>query len=164
MIRSIRTLIALAVLALTMIPAGVTAADKAIDPCSLLTPAEIQAVVGKPVKAGTPKVQSNPLAGADCTYVIGDFGSFNVLHKPLQRGETPEVFKAQFAKMKMAPVDLPGVADAAFFTSPGFGMVQLHAFKGSKYILFTLLVPGLNEQSTRPMAAKLMKTVASRIK
>lgn len=164
MIRSIRTLIALAVLALTLIPAGVTAADKALDPCSLLTPAEIQAVVGKAVKAGTPKIQSNPLAGADCTYVIGDFGSFNVLLKPLQRGETPELFKAQFAKMKMAPVDLPGVGDGAFFTSPGFSMVQLHAFKSSKYILFTLLIPGLNEQAVRPLAAKLMKTVVTRIK
>jgi hypothetical protein len=164
MARFHRVLFISIVLASVFCAVPASAADKAIDPCSLLTPAEIQAVVGKPVKAGTPKVQSNPLAGADCTYVIGDFGSFNVLHKPLQRGETPEIIKAQFAKMKMAPVDLPGVADAAFFTSPGFGMVQLHAFKGSKYILFTLLVPGLNEQATRPMAAKLMKTVASRIK
>jgi len=164
MARSYRVLFMWIVLASVLFTATVSAADKAVDPCSLLTPAEIQAVVGKPVKDGTPKVQSNPLAGADCTYIVGDFGSFNVLHKPLQRGETPDVFKAQFAKMKMAPVDLPGVGDAAFFTSPGFSMVQLHAFKGSKYILFTLLIPGLNEQATRPMAAKLMKTVVSRIK
>jgi hypothetical protein len=139
-------------------------AEKAFDPCSLLSPAEIQAVAGKPVKPGTPKVQSNPLAGADCTYVIGDFGSLNVLVKPLQRGETPEVFKAQFAKMKMTPSDVAGVGDAAFFTSPGFSMVQLHAFTSGKYVLITLLVPGLKEPAERPMAEKLMKTVVSRIK
>ena len=139
-------------------------AEKAFDPCSLLSPAEIQAVAGKPVKPGTPKVQSNPLAGADCTYVIGDFGSLNVLVKPLQRGETPEVFKAQFAKMKMTPTDLPGVGDASFFTSPGFNMVQLHTFKSSKYILFTLLVPGLKEPAARPLAEKLMRLVVTRVK
>jgi len=141
----------------------VTAAAAA-DPCSLLTPAEIQAVVGKPVKAGTPKVQRNQLAGSDCTYVIGDFGSCNVLVKPLQAGETPEKMKAIFAKMNMKPVDLPGVGNASFFTSPGFEMVQLHTFKSGKYALMTLLVPGLKEPAVRPLAAKLMKTVVSRIK
>jgi hypothetical protein len=66
--------------------------------------------------------------------------------------------------MKMAPVDLPGVGDAAFFTSPGFGMVQLHAFKAARYVLITLLVPGSEEKAVRPMAAKLMKIVVTRIK
>ncbi len=163
MSRSFRMTVAVTLTVLFFLPAAL-AAEKALDPCSLLTPAEIQAVVGKPVKPGTPKVQSNPLAGADCTYVVGDFGSFNVLVKPLQKGETPAIYRTQFAKMKMAPVDLAGVGDGAFFTSPGFGMVQLHAFKSSKYILFTLLVPGLEESAVRPMAAKLMKMVVTRIK
>jgi len=162
MSRSFRTILAMTVTVLFMLPA-VVAAEKAFDPCSLLTPAEIQAVVAKTVKAGTPKVESNPLAGSNCTYVVGDYGSLNVLSKPLQRGESPELFKAQFAKMKMKPTDLAGVGNAAFFTSPGFGMVQLHAFKSSKYILITLLVPGLEEMAVRPLAAKLMKTVVTRI-
>lgn len=164
MARSYRVLFMLIVLASVLFAATVSAADKPFDPCSLLTPAEIQAVVGKPIKPGTPKVQSNPLAGSDCTYIVGDFGSLNVLSKPLQSGETAELFKAQFAKMKMAPVDLPGVGEAAFYTSPGFSMVQLHAIKAGKYLLITLLVPGLNEQAVRPLAAKLMKTIVSRIK
>ena len=163
MARTFRTLIVFAVIAFVFFPASGFAA-KAVDPCALLTPAEIQAVLGEPVKAGTAKIQSNPLAGADCTYVVSDFGSFNVLVKPLQTGETPEVMKAMFAKMKMKPVDLPGVGDASFFTSPGFEMVQLHTFKGSNYILFTLLDPKRKETAARPLAAKLMLTVLSRIK
>jgi len=155
---------ALTVLAFILFPVSGSAADKAFDPCSLLTPAEIQAVVKAPVQPGAAKAQSNPMAGANCTYVVGGFGSLNVLVKPLQRGETAEVYKAQFAKMKMAPADLPGVGDASFFTSPGFNMVQLHTFKASKYILFTLLVPGAQEPAVRPMAEKLMKTVVTRIK
>ena len=43
-------------------------------------------------------------------------------------------------------------------------MVQLHALKAGKYILITLLVPGLKEQAVRPLAAKLMKMVVTRIK
>jgi hypothetical protein len=158
--RSLRTLFPVLVIAAT----ALTAADKPFDPCSLMTPAEIQAVVGKPVQPGKPKVQSNPMAGADCTYVVGDFGSLNALVKPLQSYETPAAIRAQFVKMKMNPVDLTGVGDAAFFTSPGFGMVQLHAFKNSKYVLFTLLVPGAQEPAVRDMAGKLMKTALGRIK
>lgn len=160
MVRSHRVLFILAALAAVSLA---TAAGKAFDPCSLLTPAEIQAVVGKPVKAGTPKVQSNPASGADCTYVIGDFGSCNVLVKPLQSYETPERIQAQFAKMNMKPTVLPQVGDAAFFTSPGFEMVQLHAFKSGKYVLITMLVPGLKEPAVRPLAAKLMKTLLPRL-
>jgi hypothetical protein len=161
---SMRTLLALAVIAIVSLPAVSSAADKAFDPCSLLTPSEIQAVVGKPVQAGTPKVQSNPASGANCTYVVGDIGSLNILVKPLQSYETPEGIKAQFAKMKMTPVDVAGLGDAAFFTSPGFAMVQLHAFKSAKYLLITLLVPGLKEPDVRPLAETLMKTVVTRIK
>jgi hypothetical protein len=161
---SFRAMLALTVIAVISLGSAGIAADKAFDPCSLLTTAEIQAVINMPVHAGTAKIQSNPLAGSNCTYVVGDYGSFNVLVKPLQSGETPAVIKAQFAKMKMAPTDLPGVGDSSFFTSPGFGMVQLHTFNSSKYILFTLLVPGLEEAAVRPMAEKLMKTVVARIK
>jgi hypothetical protein len=162
MTRTSRSALTMTMAALVILPA-VLAADQPFDPCSLLTPAEIQAAVALPVKPGKAKTQSNPLAGSNCTYVVGDFGSFNVLVKPLQSGETPAAMKAQFAKMKMNPVDLAGVGDAAFFTSPGFGMVQLHAFKAPRYILFTLLIPGAQEPAVRTMAAKLMKTVVNRI-
>lgn len=163
MARTFRILL-LMILIMTILPSKqAPAAGKAFDPCSLLTPAEIQAVVGKPVKAGTPKVQRNQLSGADCTYVIDNFGSCNALLKPLQSGETPEKMKAIFAKMNMKPVDLPGVGDASFFTSPGFEMVQLHTFKSGKYVLITLLVPGLKEPAVRPLAAKLMKTLLPRL-
>lgn len=159
----LRLLIASIVFALIALPSAARAADKPLDPCSLLTPAEIQAATGKDAQPGKPKVQTNPLAGADCTWVVGGFGSLNVLVKPLQSGETPERIKAQFAKMKMTPTDAPGIGDAAFFTSPGFGMVQLHAFQGGKYALITLLVPGVQEPAARPMAGKLMKTALKRL-
>ena len=73
--RSYRVLFFLVLLAMVLPATTSVAADKPLDPCSLLAPAEIQAVTGKDVQPGKPKVQSNPLAGADCTYVVGGFGS-----------------------------------------------------------------------------------------
>ena len=163
MARTFRILIVFAVISFVFFPASGFAA-KAVDPCALLTQAEIQAVLGETVKPGTAKIQANPQAGVDCTYVVGDFGSFNIVVKPRQAGETPEKVKAMFVKMKMKPVDLPNVGDSSFFTSPGFGMTQLQTFKGSRYILFTLLVPGLKEPAQQAAAAKLMRTLLSRIK
>jgi hypothetical protein len=82
----------------------------------------------------------------------------------LQAGETPEKIKAMFAKMNMKPVDVPGVGDGSFFTSPGFEMVQLHTFKANKYILFTLMDPKRKEAAARPLAEKLMRTLLSKLK
>jgi hypothetical protein len=159
-----RVFFAWAVIALVFPPAAAQAADKAVDPCSYLTAAEIQSVLGAPVKAGTAKVEANPYAGSSCTYVVNDFGSLNILVKPLQSGETPAIYRAQFAKMKMPPTDVPGLGDAAYFTSPGYEMVQLHAFKAGKYILITFMDPARKEAAARPLAVKLMRTAVARIK
>jgi len=150
-------------ISLVIFSVAVSAAGKATDPCSLLTLAEIQEALAKPVKAGVLKTHASPAAGSDCTFVVGDLGSFNILLKPMYAGETPERIKAQFAKMKMNPIDLPNVGDASFFTSPGFNMVQLHTIKGGKYILFTLLISGAKEADVRPMAEKLMRLAVTRI-
>lgn len=163
MIRSIYALLATALIAVIFLPIAGIAAEKTVNPCSLLTLAEIQEALGQPVKPGTLKTQTNPAAGADCTFVVADYGSFNILLKPLGYSETPERIKAQFAKMKMNPVDLPNVGDNSFFTSPGFGMTQLQTFKGPKYILFTILVPGSTETAQQAAAAKLMRKLLTRL-
>ncbi|HEX7502729.1 MAG TPA: hypothetical protein VF451_04865 [Acidobacteriota bacterium] len=163
MARPYRFLFVLVVLASVSLATAASAAGKSFDPCSLITPAEIQSVLGEPVKPGTAKIQANALAGADCTYVVGDFGSLSILVKPLQTGETPEKMKAMFAKMNMKPVDLPGVGDSSFFTSPGYEMVQLHTFKASKYILFTFMDSKRKEVAARPLAGKLMKMLLPRL-
>ena len=163
MAKFFRTLSALTMIALISLPLASIAAEKTVDPCSLLTLTEIQEALGKPVQAGTHKTHTTPAAGSDCTFVVADFGSFNILLKPLGYSETPERIKAEFAKMKMKPVDLPNVGDSSFFTSPGFGMTQLQTFKGSKYILFTLLVPGATEPVQQAAAAKLMRKLLPRL-
>jgi hypothetical protein len=163
MAKFFHTISVLTVLAVVFLSAVSSAAEKAVNPCSLLTQSEIQEALGKPVQAGTLKTHATPAAGADCNFVVGDFGSFNIVLKPMYTGETPELMRAQFAKMKMNLVDLPNVGDRSFFTSPGFGMTQLQTFKGSKYILFTLLVPGVTEATQQAAAAKLMRKLLTRL-
>jgi hypothetical protein len=160
----------MAVLAAILFVSAATAAaqtadaSKPVDPCSLLTQAEIQQALGKPVQPGKLKANTNPAAGSDCSFTVADYGMFDVLLKPLALSETPARIKAEFVRLKMNPVDLPGVGDVSFFTSPGYGMTQLHTIKGVRYILFTILVPGATEPAQKTAAEKLMRTLLTRLK
>jgi len=136
---------------------------KKIDPCALLTKAEIEAAVGKPVGDSKPGANQNPAVGVSCTFTIASFGSFNLLIKPLSSYETPAKIKAAFQKRNTKMAAAPGVGADAFFLFPGYGMVQLNAFKGGKYALITLLIPDAKEDAAKAPAEKLMKLVLTRI-
>jgi len=57
----------------------------------------------------------------------------------------------------------PGVGDLSFFSFPGNGMVQLYTYKGTKYVIMTLLVPGLSEDDEKVPAEKLMKKMLPKL-
>jgi hypothetical protein len=140
-----------------------SAAAKAVDPCALLTQAEIQEVLGTPAQAGKLKANPNQAAEADCSYTIGDYGTFNLLLKPISASETPDRIYAEFKKRKIAGAELPGVGDRSFYINPGYGMTQLFTFKGERYILITMLVPGSTEPTQQAAAAKLMRKLLPRL-
>jgi len=127
-----------------------------IDPCALLTKAEIQEALGKPAGDGKPNTAANPAVGIPCQYVVGDYGSFSILVKPLGPVETPDKIQSMLGKM-MKTADAPGIGDKSFFAFPGYGMVQLNTFKGAYYVIMTLMVPGLSEDAHKAPAEKLMK-------
>ena len=130
-----------------------------IDPCALLTKAEIQEALGKPVQDGKPNTSANAAVGLPCQYVVGDYGVFSILVKPVGPGETPDNVLAGLNKAKMKTADAPGIGDRSFFSFPGYGMVQLNTFKGTQYVIMTMLVPGLSEEAQKAPAEKLMKKV-----
>lgn len=162
MAKFFRSLFVLTVIVLVFLPVVGVAAENAVDPCSLLTPAEIQEALATPAKANKPK--ANQVAVADCSYTVGDYGTFNLLLKPLSASETPDRIYAEFKKRKMTGTELPGVGDRSFYISPGYGMTQLFTFKGERYILITLLVPGVTEPVQQAAAAKLMRKLLPRLK
>jgi len=134
-----------------------------IDACSLLTKAQIQAAVGQKVSDGKPNDKANPAVGAPCQYVIGDYGAFSILVKAVGPGETADKMMAEMNKMKIAVSDAPGIGDRSFFSSPGYGMLQINTFKGSRYLLITMLVPGATEATQKAAAEKLMREAIAKI-
>jgi hypothetical protein len=142
---------------------GVAAAQGAqkIDACTLLTKAQIQVAVGQNVGDGKPN--ANPAVGASCQYVIGDYGVFGIVVKPVGPGETADKMMTELKKMKIAVSDAPGIGDRSFFSSPGYGMLQLNTFKGSRYLLITMLVPGATEAAQKTAAEKLMREALTKI-
>jgi hypothetical protein len=163
MTKLFRTLSALTVIAFICLPKSGSAASKAVDPCSLLTLADIQEILSQTVQAGKLKADANLAAGADCSYTVGDYGTFNLMLKPLNASETPDRIYAEFKKRKMTGAELPGVGDRSFFISPGYGMTQLFTFKGDRYILITLMVPGATEKIQNTAAEKLMRKLLPRL-
>jgi len=134
-----------------------------IDPCALLTKAEIQEALGKPVQDGKPNPNANPAVGLPCQYIVGDYGAFSILVKTSRPGETPDAVQAGLKRSNFKTADAPGIGDRSFFSFPGYGMVQLNTFKGSQYILMTLMVPGLTEDALKAPAEKLMKIVLQKL-
>ncbi len=149
--------------ALVLLVAGglVYSAGKA--PCSLLTQAEIQEAIGKPVEAGKPNGVVNAAAGSSCDYRIPPYGTFSLLVKPLGAGETPDRILAAFQKRKAKVTVVPGLGDQSFFLNPGYGMIQLNSFKAGSYLLITMMVPGSTEDAGRAIAVQLMKKVLARL-
>ncbi len=134
-----------------------------IDACTLLTKSEIQAVIGQNVGDGKLNTKANPAVGLPCEYVIGSSGAFSILVKAVGPGETADKVMGELKKMKIAVSDAPGIGDRSFFSSPGYGMVQLNTFKGPKYLIITMLVPGAPEGAQKTSAEKLMRKALTKI-
>ena len=70
---------------------------------------------------------------------------------------------AGLSKSKIKTEAAPGFGDRSFFAFPGYGMLQLNTFKGTHYVIMTLLVPGKTEDSQKAPAGKLMQKVLAKI-
>lgn len=133
------------------------------DSCSLLTRADIQAVVGQSVGEGKLNKTANPAVGRPCEYIIGTSGVFSILATALRPGETPAKVRAELQRNKIAVSDGPKIGDGSFFSSPGYGMIQFNAFKGSKYLIITMLIRETSEATQKAAAEKLMKKALKKL-
>ena len=136
-------------------PAGA----KKIDPCALVSKADVQLAVGQNVAGPTP----NKSNASVCDFKVGDIGALGFAAQQQRPGETPDVTMAALKKMNMPVTEAKGIGDRAFFASPGYGMTQLNAYKGSNYIIITLLIPGAPEAKQKAVAEKLMQLALSKL-
>ena len=88
---------------------------------------------------------------------------FGILCKTAGPGETANKVMEGLKKIKIPVVEAPGIGDHSFFSSPGYGMVQLNTFKGSNYLIITMLVPGANEAAQKSAAKNLMSKALKKI-
>jgi hypothetical protein len=143
--------------------AGTVPVVNAADPCSIFTKAEIQSVTGKTVSDGALTGSKNAEAGAPCQYNLGGGGIFSIVSKAAAAGENADRVKEELKKRKIAVTDAPGIGDRSFYSSPGYGMVQLNTFKGNQYLIITLLIPGMQEAAQKKAAATLMNMALKKI-
>jgi len=142
---------------------GLAQEAQKIDACTLLTKAEIQAALGQEVSDGKLNEKANPLVGQPCEYKVGGYGVFSILVKTAAPGETADKVAAELKKGKIAVSEAGPVGDKSFFSSPGYGMIQLNTFKGDKYLIITMLVPGAAEAAQKTAAETLMKTALTKL-
>lgn len=135
---------------------AVAQSPKTMDPCSILTKAEIKAAIGQNIGDGKLTGSGNPASGAPCQYTVGSGGVFSILSKTTSPGETAAKVMEELKKRKITVSDAPGIGDRSFYSNPGYGMVQLNTFKGSQYLIITMLVPGLTEAAQKTAATTLM--------
>jgi hypothetical protein len=161
-IRMTRTVLIVMTIGLYLTTVNVQAAGK-IDPCTLLTKAEIQTALGQNVGDGKPNTRANIAGGGPCEYTVGSYGVFSILSKETGPGETADKIMSEMKKRKITVAEAPGIGDRSFFSSPGYGMVQLNSFKGTKYLIITMLVPGATEEAQKTAARDLMNKVLKKI-
>jgi hypothetical protein len=136
-------------------PAGV----KKVDPCALVSKADIEQAVGS--SAGDPK--PNASNAAVCDFKVGDYGTVGLMTQRSRPGETPDKIIAELKKRNIPVSNAPGIGDRSFFTSPGYGMNQLNTFKGSNYLIITLLIPGAGEEKQKAIAEKVMRKALAKL-
>ena len=123
-----------------------------VDPCSLLTKADIKEAAGVESTGGTP----NKNNAAVCDYGMGGAGVLGVSVPAGGANASPDRIAAELNKGGIKTEAAPGVGDRAFFAAMGYGMTQLNAFKGRSYVIITIMLPGSTEAKTKDVATKLM--------
>jgi len=144
-------------------PQAAVGSAKTPDPCTLLTKQEIQDVIGQPVGDGKPNLNANAAVGRPCEFKVGDYGVFSLLVKAVGPGESAKTVMAQLAKMGTSSTEVAGLGDGSFYFDAGYGMLSFNTFKGSTYLIITMLVPGMGADTQRAGAEKLMRKALAKL-
>jgi hypothetical protein len=158
-----RTLSFTAALLLTFVPAA-SAQPAKLDPCALVTQAEVKAALGMDVGALTINTKMGAAAGTLCDFQVGEIGAGGILLRTLSAVETPQRIRSESEKAKIATSDATGFGPGAFYAAGSYGVIQLNAFKGSTQVMVQLMLMTSPPDKVREALAKLMTVVLPRVK
>jgi hypothetical protein len=143
--------------ALTAAPA--VARVQALDPCMLLTRAEVEQAVGVPVADPVP----HPGNAAICHFDLGDGGAVGITTQDLTVDHTPERMMAELAERDIPVTETSGLGDRSFFARHGYGMTGLNTFTKHRCVIITLFLAGATETRQEAVAEELMRKALSRL-
>jgi hypothetical protein len=138
---------------------GAHAQKTASGPCAVLTKAEVQEAAGGAVSDGVVNA-TNKLV---CDYKVGDAGTTSILLTDKRPGETAERVVAELNKRKIKAQIAPNIGDGAYSSSPGYGMQQVGAFKGSKHVIVTVLLFGAPEAKAKAAVENLARKAVGKL-
>lgn len=124
-----------------------------LDPCALVTKADIEQAAGATATDGKLNARNREV----CDYQVGSGGVVNFVIRQAGPGENADKIMSELAKRKIATTETKGIGDRAFFASMGYGMVQLNAFKGAHYLIVTALLPTSAEAKTKTVCEQLAR-------
>ena len=145
--------------AIFFLVAGLAPGAPPAGPCALLSKADVEHALGGQVSDPKP----NATNAAVCDIKVGDYGVLNLMRQPSTPGVTPDRIMLELKKRKIPVTELAGLGDRSFFASPGYGMTQLNTFKGSNYLIITLMIPGAGEDKQKAAAQKVMSKVLAKL-
>ena len=136
MIRATLLLAAAAVL----IPAA--HAQTPLDPCTLLTPEQIKAVINSPVEPGQPGVAKD---SHECTW--GDANGVDRVYIALRPAAEFRTMRSNIEKAGGHPSPVTGLGQDAFFVSPDESSSALYILTKTHLLLLTVTLPDDPQQT-----------------
>jgi hypothetical protein len=158
-----RTLTLAAALLLACVAAA-SAQPATLDPCALVTQAEVKSALGMDVGALKINTTMGSVAGKLCDFQVTDVGAGGILLRTLPASETPQKIRSESEKAKIATSDATGFGPGAFYAVGSYGVIQLNAFKGSTQVMVQLMLMTKPPDQVRAALAKLMTTVLPKVK
>lgn len=129
-------------------------------PCSLLTRAEVQDAVGKPISDGAINTTNRTV----CDFKVDDLGSaVSLMLIGKIPGDSAAKTVAELKKQEISAQVVSGFGDSAYASSPGYGMQQLGVYKGSSHVIVTVLLMGAPEAKSKTVAQAVMRKALARV-
>jgi hypothetical protein len=132
---------------------------QSVDPCTLLSRAEVEQVVGRPVAEPAP----NRGNAAICDFSLGDDGAIGITTQDVGVSHTPERMMAEFAQRNIEVRETAGLGDRSFFARHPYGITGLNTFKDQRCVILTVYVAGATQARQETVAEELMRYAVARL-
>jgi hypothetical protein len=99
-----------------------------------------------------------------CDFKGGAGSLVSVMLAPKGPADTAEKIVSELKKRNISAQTVPGFGDGAYASSPGYGMQQLGAFKGSNQVIVTALIMGAPEAKSKAVTQAVMTKALAKVK